>query len=65
MCSAELKELLMSLNEEDRAMVLLSAIQGDHSAQIASLLGRPAGTIRSRLSRTYQKLRGQVLCCEE
>lgn len=63
-CSTELKDLLMGLREEDRALVLLSAIQGYNSAQIASLVGRPAGTVRSRLCRAYQKLRRQLLGCE-
>ena len=38
-------------------MVLLSAIAGLRSAEIAEALGMTAGTVRSKLSRALRKMR--------
>lgn len=55
--SVELTEALSQLKEEDRDIVLLSVIGGLNSAEIGSLTGVAAGTVRSRLSRSLAKMR--------
>lgn len=52
-----LKEALSLLTDEDRDIVLLSVIAGLTSQEIGDLNGMPAGTVRSRLSRSLAKLR--------
>ena len=53
----ELAEALSQLNEEERDIVLLSAIGGFNSAEIASLTGLSPGGVRSKLSRSMAKMR--------
>ena len=55
--SVELREALDSLEPTDRDIVLLSAVAGYSSGEIASITGMKAGTVRSRLSRSLKKLR--------
>ena len=45
------------LGEEDREIVLLSVIAGMTSGEISEQTGLPAGTVRSKLSRSLAKMR--------
>lgn len=55
--SAELNEGLNILNEQDREIVLLSVIAGFSSREISALVGIKDSTVRSKLSRSLQKMR--------
>ena len=52
-----LGEALRGLRAEHRAALLLNAIDGYTQAEIASLMGVPAGTVASWLSRAKAHLR--------
>lgn len=52
----ELEELL-ALPAEDRALIHLFYFEGYSTSEIAAILGRREGTVRSRLSRARAKLR--------
>ena len=53
----ELNEALAGLGDEDREIVLLSVIAGMTSGEISEQTGLPAGTVRSKLSRSLAKMR--------
>ena len=53
---AMLREGLLHLPEEERALIILRDMQGLPYDEIASLLSLPLGTVKSRLSRARQKL---------
>lgn len=53
----ELKEAFGVLNDEDRDIVLLSAVAGYNSREIAAMTGLKASTVRSRLSRSLAKMK--------
>lgn len=53
----ELGDALQGLRPEHRAALLLSAVDGFTQAEIAEMLGVPAGTVASWLSRTKAQLR--------
>ena len=55
--AAELSEALALLGNEDREIVLLSAVAGYNSREIAELVGMKSVTVRSRLSRALKKMR--------
>lgn len=55
--AVELSEALAELSSEDRDIVLLSVIAGLNSSEISEQTGLPAGTVRSRLSRSLAKMR--------
>ncbi|MBQ6381371.1 MAG: sigma-70 family RNA polymerase sigma factor [Clostridia bacterium] len=55
--SVELKQALAQLSETEREIVLLSAIAGYKSREIAALTGSTPGTVRSTLSRSLAKMR--------
>lgn len=55
--SAELRDALDRLSPEEKQIVLLSVIGRYRSSEIAGMLGIPSGTVRSKLSRSLQKLR--------
>ena len=55
-----LMEALGTLSPESREMVLLSAVAGLSSKEIGDLYDMPAGTVRSRISRSMSDMR-QVL----
>ena len=52
-----LRAAIADLGPEDRRLVLLSVVGGYSGKEIAALVGRPEGTLRSRLHRTLKKLR--------
>ena len=53
----DLQNALMHLSEEERQIVLLSAVAGFTSKEIAATVDLTAGAVRSKLSRSLQKLR--------
>lgn len=55
--SAVLMEALSTLDEENREMVLLSAVGGLTGKDIGEMYGMPQGTVRSRLSRSFAAMR--------
>mgnify|MGYP000922519478 FL=1 len=54
---AALSQALRSLEDGERAVLLLRFYQGLTSEEVGRVLGIPAGTVRSRLSRAVRKLR--------
>jgi RNA polymerase sigma-70 factor (ECF subfamily) len=52
-----LRELLAGLPEGERAVLLLSEVQGFRYAEIADVLGIPVGTVKSRMSSAVRRLR--------
>lgn len=55
--STELNEALDILREEEREIVLLSAVAGYNSREIADTMGLKHSTVRSKLSRSLSKMR--------
>jgi len=55
--SEELQKTLNSLSAEQRLLVTLADIEGVPYKEIAEILGKPVGTIRSRLHRTHKTIR--------
>lgn len=55
--SPELKEAFGILNPQDRDIVLLSALGGYNSREIASISGLKPATVRSRLARALAKMK--------
>lgn len=55
--SVEMKEAFGILSDEDRDIVLLSAVAGYNSREIAAMTGLKAATVRSRLSRALAKMK--------
>ncbi len=55
--SAELKAALDSLSPEEKQIVLLSVIGRYKSSEIADMLDMTSGSVRSKLSRSLDKLR--------
>lgn len=53
----DLQNALLRLTEEERQIVLLSAVAGFTSKEIAATVDLTAGAVRSKLSRSLQKLR--------
>lgn len=56
----EMSDLLDSLTADDRRIVLLSAVAGFSSREIAEMIGMNANTVRSRLSRSLHFLKEQL-----
>ena len=55
--AVELNEALSGLSDQEREIVLLSVIAGMNSNEISDQTGLPAGTVRSKLSRSLAKMR--------
>ncbi len=55
--SASLTAALSKLEAEERMVVILSVLHGYTNKEIAEMLGKPQGTVSSKLHRTYAKLR--------
>lgn len=53
----ELSELLNTLSDEERLILSLSVFSGYNSREIATMLHKKEGTVRSMKSRSLQKLR--------
>lgn len=54
----DLWNALKGLGEKDRLSILLFYLEGYKIREIAEILEEPAGTVKSRLSRTRKALRG-------
>ena len=55
----EMRDALMRLRDDEREVILLAVVGGYDSVEIGRLLRRPAGTVRSRMSRALAKMRAQ------
>lgn len=55
--STALAGALAKLTPEERMIIVLSVLHGYSNKEIAEMLGKPQGTVGSKLSRTYAKLR--------
>lgn len=55
--SVSLVSALSKLDGEERMIVLLSVLHGYTNREIAGMIGKPQGTVSSKLHRTYAKLR--------
>ena len=55
--SASLAAALSKLDGEERMIVILSVLYGYTNREIAEMIGKPQGTVGSKLHRTYAKLR--------
>lgn len=55
--NASLALALSKLESEERMIVVLSVLHGYTNREIADMIGKPQGTVSSKLSRTYAKLR--------
>ena len=53
----DLERAIAKLSEEQRAVILLTGLEGMGYDEIASVLNLPVGTVRSRLSRGRETLR--------
>jgi RNA polymerase sigma-70 factor (ECF subfamily) len=58
--SARLWEVIDSLSEKLRLAVVLNAIEGHDVAEVASILGIPEGTVKSRLFDARQQMRERL-----
>lgn len=57
---SDLQTALAALSEEERQIVLLSAVAGLRSREIAETIGLTAGGVRSKLSRALRKMRSSL-----
>ena len=55
--SASLSAALSKLEGEERMIIILSVLHGYTNREIAEMIGKPQGTVSSKLHRTYAKLR--------
>lgn len=58
--SLEIIRLINTLGEQEREIVLLSAVCGYSGKEITVITGIPHGTVRSKLSRALAKLREEM-----
>lgn len=58
--SEDLQRALDSLTGEQRLLVTLADVEGLPYKDIADMLGKPVGTIRSRLHRTHKLIRARL-----
>ena len=56
----DLLRLINNLTQEEKDIVLLSAVCGCNSKEIAKITALPAATVRSKLSRSLKKLRSEL-----
>jgi len=57
---SEVMGALRRLPEREQAVVVLAVLEGYSEREVAQVLGIPAGTVKSRLSRAKAKLRGEL-----
>lgn len=58
--SEDLTAAIQGLNEEQKQLLILADVQGMPYHDIAELMGKPVGTIRSRLHRVHRHLRAKL-----
>jgi RNA polymerase sigma-70 factor (ECF subfamily) len=58
--SEDLQKALNSLSPEQRLLITLADVEGVPYQEIADMLGKPVGTIRSRLHRTHKLIRTRL-----
>ena len=58
--SEDLQNVLATLSEEQRTLVLLADVEGLPYKEISEIMGKPVGTIRSRLHRTHKLIRQKL-----
>lgn len=58
--SEDLQRTLSSLSPEQRLLVTLADVEGMPYKEIADIVGKPIGTIRSRLHRTHKLMRTRL-----
>jgi len=58
--SEDLQKALNTLSPEQRLLVTLADVEGVPYKEIADMLGKPVGTIRSRLHRTHKLIRTRL-----
>ncbi len=58
--SEEMQAALDSLTAEQRTLVILADVENVPYKEIADMLGKPVGTIRSRLHRTHKLIRHRL-----
>lgn len=58
--SEDLQNVLAMLTEEQRTLVLLADVEGLPYKEISEIMGKPVGTIRSRLHRTHKLIRQKL-----
>jgi RNA polymerase sigma-70 factor (ECF subfamily) len=58
--SEDLQKALNALSPEQRLLITLADIEGVAYKEIAEILGKPVGTIRSRLHRTHKAIRARL-----
>jgi RNA polymerase sigma-70 factor (ECF subfamily) len=58
--SARLWNVIDGLSEKLRIVVVLNAIEGHDLAEVASMLGIPEGTVKSRLFEARQQMRERL-----
>lgn len=56
----DLQSVLQSLTEEQRMLIELADIEGVPYQEIATMMDKPVGTIRSRLHRTHKLIRKRL-----
>ena len=60
-----LRQLLQTLNEEEREIISLHIVSGLKHREISELLGKPLSTVLSRYNRAIKKLQVQIIDKEE
>lgn len=58
--SLELQQAILKLDDDERFVVILSSVAGMKSAEIGKITGLTSGAIRSKRSRSFQKLREEL-----
>ena len=65
MLSEDLQLAINSLNQDQQLLIKLADVEGMPYREIAQILGKPIGTIRSRLHRTHRLLRTRLAALEK
>jgi len=58
--SEDMQTVLDSLSEEQRTLIILADVEGMPYKEISELMGKPVGTIRSRLHRTHKLMKQRL-----
>jgi RNA polymerase sigma-70 factor (ECF subfamily) len=58
--SEDLQRAMNSLSQDQRVLVILADVEGMPYREIADVLDKPVGTVRSRLHRTHRLLRSRM-----